>query len=186
MAIDPVTGVVTVPPGIGLDPGGIGKGLAADMVVAELLAQGTAGALVTVGGDLAAAGTPPTAAGWPVAIEDPRDPATHLMAFTLEAGGVATSSTLSRSWLEGGARRHHAIDPVTRTCATTDLACVTVVARSGWEAEAHATAALLCGSDRVLAYLDRHELDGAAVTLDGAMLTSPGLSPIPVLERSSA
>ena len=141
VAIDPATSTVVVPAGIGLDPGGIGKGLAADLVVTELLARGTSGALVSVGGDLAAAGTPPTAEGWYVAIEDPFDAARGLMTIALDVGGVATSSTLSRTWMQDGSRRHHVIDPVTETCASTDLAAVTVIARAGWEAEVHATAA---------------------------------------------
>lgn len=186
VAIDPVTTAVVVPAGLGLDPGGIGKGLAADMIVTELLGNGTGGALVGVGGDLAAAGTPPTAAGWYVAVEHPLDSSRSLARLALEAGGVATSSTVSRSWMKDGSRRHHALDPLTRTSSTTDLAAVTVVARAGWEAEAHATAALLCGSERVLDYLDRHGLEGVATTLDGTTVASPALRGAGLAERSVA
>jgi thiamine biosynthesis lipoprotein len=187
VTIDPVASAAVVPAGIGLDPGGIGKGLAADIVVTELIAEGTAGALVAIGGDLAAAGTPPTPAGWLVSVEDPRDPAAQSRAtFSLEAGGVATSSTLSRTWLQGGHSRHHVIDPETRTCSNTDLAAVTVAAHAGWEAEAHATAALLCGSEMVLDYLDIHELDGIATALDGTTTTSHGLEHARVAEGSVA
>lgn len=173
--IDSAASAVVVPAGVGLDPGGIGKGLAADMVATELLSGGTGGALVSVGGDLAAAGTPPTAAGWYVAVEHPLDPSRDLMTFAIDAGGVATSSPLSRSWIQDGSRRHHVIDPSTRTCATTDLAAVTVIARAGWEAEVHATAALLSGAARALDYVDSHQLDGIATTLDGTTRMSPAL-----------
>jgi thiamine biosynthesis lipoprotein len=101
-------------------------------------------------------------------------------------GVVATSSTRSRAWTKRGVRRHHALDPDTRTSAETDLATATVVARAGWEAEAHATAALLCGSDRVLDYFARHGLDGLAVTLDGAVLATPALRDAAIPERSVA
>ena len=43
---------VRLPSGVGFDPGGIGKGLAADLVVAETRAAGAAGACVNLGGDL--------------------------------------------------------------------------------------------------------------------------------------
>ncbi len=185
VSVDPVTGIVVVPPGIGIDPGGIGKGLAADLVVTELLEGGTAGALVSVGGDLAAAGTTPTADGWQVAVRDPLDPARTLMTFAFDGGGVATSSTLTRTWLRDGHPRHHALDPQTGTCATTDLAAATVVARAGWLAEAHATAALLGGSRRLLDYLARHGLDGAATTLEGTTLRSPALRGADTIERSA-
>jgi len=186
VAIDLATSSVVVPAGIGLDPGGIGKGFAADIVVAELLAGGTGGALVSVGGDLAAAGTSPTAEGWYVAIEDPFDPSRDLTTLALDVGGVATSSTLSRTWVKGGSRRHHVIDPTTQTCATTDLAAVTVIARAGWEAEVHATAALLSGAERALDYLERHELDGIATALDGTVYASPALDRAGLLQGSAA
>jgi len=186
VTIDAATAAVFVPAGLGLDPGGIGKGLAADMVVTELLDAGTGGALVGVGGDLAAAGTPLTAEGWYVAVKHPLDLSRELMTLTLDSGGVATSSTLTRTWAHNGRQRHHVIDPSTRSCATTDLAAVTVVAGAGWQAEAHATAALLCGSDRALDYLESHRLDGIATTLDGATSMSPALERVCAGEWSPA
>jgi thiamine biosynthesis lipoprotein len=185
VTIDAVTSTAIVPAGLGIDPGGIGKGLAADMVVSELLAAGTGGALVGVGGDLAAAGTPPTADGWYVAVKHPLDLSQELMRIALDAGGVATSSTLTRTWVQDGHRRHHVIDPSTGTCATTDLAAVTVVAGAGWQAEAHATAALLVGGDRALDYFARNGLDGVAMTLDGIASMTPALDRVRALEWSS-
>jgi thiamine biosynthesis lipoprotein ApbE len=82
---------------------------------------------------------------------------------------------LKRTWVKGGEHRHHVIDPSTQTCAATDLAAVTVVARAGWEAEMHATVALLAGSERALDYLERHELDGVTTTLDGTTHVTPAL-----------
>ncbi len=186
VAIHDSAPAVTVPAGLGIDPGGVGKGLAADLVVTELLERGVAGALVSVGGDLAAAGTPPAAIGWPVSVEDPLDASRDLLTVAVGSGGVATSSTLSRVWTQDGDRRHHVIDPVSGECATTDLAAVTVFARAGWEAEVHATAALLCGSERALAYLERHELDGIATTLGGVTTMSPALQCAGATEWSAA
>jgi thiamine biosynthesis lipoprotein len=94
---------------------------------------------------------------------------------------VATSSTRSRRWWHEGAEQHHVIDPWTGAPSTTDLWSVTVVARSGWLAEAHATAALLAGSDHVIDYLDSNMLSGVAVVDDGRVLATEDLSR---LERS--
>ena len=168
---------VKLPPRFALDPGGIGKGLAADIVVAELLGTGTSGALVSVGGDLAANGEPPTQDGWLVTIEDPFDPSLAACTVSLDRGGVSTSSTLSRRWRQGGSDRHHVLDPSTRRSSTTDLASVSVVASTGWLAEAHATAALLRGSAGVLAYLTSHGLEGLAVTSNGRYLATAALEP---------
>ena len=167
--------LVSIPAGAGIDPGGIGKGLAADMVVTELLERGAAGALIGIGGDIAAAGTPPGPDGWRVAVEHPLDRSRTLAMVLLNAGGAATSSTQTRTWVTDGELRHHVIDPATGECATTDLAAVTVFARAGWEAEAHATAALLAGSAGALAYLDLHELDGIVTTRGGTTTSTPAL-----------
>lgn len=175
VVVDGPRSQVWVPPGLALDPGGLGKGLAADLVVSGLLEGGCAGALVSIGGDLFAAGRPPAPTGWQVVIEDPLDIHRDLLTMEFDGGGVATSSTLSRRWHHDGSTRHHLIDPTSRDCSTTDLAAVTVVAMTGWQAEAHATAAILAGSDGVIDYLTSHDLAGVAMTLDGSRLATDGL-----------
>jgi thiamine biosynthesis lipoprotein len=164
LVLDPTTNTVTVPPGLVLDPGGIGKGLAADLTVARLLGTGgVEGALVAIGGDLAMAGVPVHPAGWFVDVEHPDPDRGLLCSLAVSGGGVATSSVRSRRWMRGGVERHHQIDPRTAACSTTDLSAVTVVAPAGWLAEVHATAALSVGSDDVIAYLHGHGLSGVAV-----------------------
>jgi thiamine biosynthesis lipoprotein len=164
LALDPVANTVTVPPGLVVDAGGIGKGLAADLAVARLVGgELVDGAMVEIGGDLALAGSPADPSGWLVEVEHP-DPNDGVMCLlSVSGGGVATSSTRSRRWTVDGAERHHQIDPLTATCSTTDLAAVTVFAPCAWLAEVHATAALAAGTDGVIAYLDGHGLSGLAV-----------------------
>ncbi len=175
VAVDAERRTVTAPSGVVLDPGSIGKGLAADLVVAELLAAGARGALVDVGGDLACGGTSPLPSGWPVTVEKPEDSDADLVTFTVSAGGVATSSTRSRRWIHDGVPHHHVIDPTSGAMSDTDLAAVTVVARSGWLAEAHATAAILAGRGGFLGYLGDHDLSGLAVATNGVLLATPDL-----------
>jgi len=166
---------ISMPPGVMVDPGGIGKGLAADLTVTRLLAAGAGGAMVSIGGDMAMSGTPPSADGWHVTVEHPDAANGDLCTLAVSGGGVATSSTRSRTWRHDGRPRHHLIDPTSAAQSTTDLAAVTVIARSGWLAEAHATAALLSGTDRVLAYLDGHDLTGLAIPLTGSPLITSDL-----------
>lgn len=160
---DPATGTVAVPPGLVLDPGGIGKGLAADLAVSQLLADGAAGAMVEIGGDLAAAGVPLDPAGWLIDVEHPDPHEGILCHLAISGGGVATSSVRSRRWTHDGTDRHHQIDPATSTCSTTDIDAVTVIAPCGWMAEVHATAALMAGSDGAIAHLEGYGLSGIAV-----------------------
>src|SRR5579864_5077242 len=72
VVLDPLLHVVTLPPGVGFDPGGIGKGLAADLVVDMLLDEGADGACVDLGGDGRIAGAPPED-GWRIGVGNPYD-----------------------------------------------------------------------------------------------------------------
>lgn len=180
--IDVESSCVWVPHGLSLDAGGVGKGFAADLVVTELFAGGTSGALVSVGGDIAAVGTPPTPEGWHVQIEDPLRATAIIATLGVSAGGVATSSTRSRRWIHRGIEQHHVIDPETGEPSATDVASITVVANAGWLAEAHATAAMLRGAEGALVYLGERRLTGVVVDLDGTITSTADLS----FERTAA
>ncbi len=136
-------------PGITLDPGGLGKGLAADIVATELMAAGADGVLVNVGGDLRVIGTAPEGDDWRIAVEHPdhpEDPRHHLTHLALTGGGVATSTAARRHWsTRDGTPVHHLIDPATSLPATTTRRQVTVVAGCAWWAEALAKVAFLDG-----------------------------------------
>ena len=108
--VDARDAVVQLPAGTTLDPGGLGKGLAADIVAEELLSAGASGALVEIGGDLRVAGEPPTGDGWTIGIRSAVDGEPHRVA-RLTAGGVATSSSRLRTWRHEGRAYHHLIDP---------------------------------------------------------------------------
>lgn len=173
--IDRDAGTVRLPRGMAIDAGGIGKGLAADLSVADALRSGADGAMTSIGGDIAMAGRPPGGA-WTVHVEHPDADRGLLGTISVTGGGVATSSTRSRRWRHEGNERHHVIDPWTGAPSRTDLSSVTVIAGSGWLAEAHATAALLAGSRDVVEYLCRHDLSGLAVGTDGMVLATDDLS----------
>ncbi|MBI5157807.1 MAG: FAD:protein FMN transferase [Acidimicrobiia bacterium] len=133
-------GVVRLPPGAGFDPGGIGKGLAADLVAEELITDGAEGAMVNLGGDLRAAGTS-VAGAWVVQIDEPTAGVAATVAF--ESGAVATSTPLRRFWQQGEVRRHHLIDPA-RGLPFEEAAptLASVVAAEAWFAEVCTKAAM--------------------------------------------
>jgi thiamine biosynthesis lipoprotein len=155
-------GHVRLPTGVRLDPGGIGKGLAADLVATALVADGHAvGALVGLGGDLRVVGTPP-AGGWVVALEAPAG-----VRLPLAGGGVASSSTRRRRWRAGdGGTAHHVVDPRTGRAAAVPRTDATAVAPTAWQAEALATAALLAGPDHPAVVQVADAWGGAALALD--------------------
>src|SRR5258706_11007091 len=71
LVVDADRHLAAAPRGMCLDAGGIGKGLAADLVVDELIERGALGASVSIGGDVAVRGLAPDRAGWLVGIADP-------------------------------------------------------------------------------------------------------------------
>jgi thiamine biosynthesis lipoprotein len=164
---------VRLPSGTGFDAGGIGKGLAADLVVDETLADGAAGVCVNLGGDVRVAGEPPAGTTWTIAIEHPWT-RTPLVRLGLGGGAVATSTTLRRTWDLGGQRYHHLIDPATGAPAATDLTSATVVTGPAWAAEVLAKAILLRGRARAFDVLDA-EAEALVVDVDGAVAITPGL-----------
>lgn len=164
---------VTLPMGARFDPGGIGKGLAADIVVDELMVAGARGVMVNLGGDIAIAGTPPDEHGWIVGIEDPARPGTHLARVTVVAGGVCTSSRAQRTWTTaGGDPVHHLVDPQTGAPVESSVVTVTVVAGAAWWAEALTKLVFVAGPDAIADHLDgAHVL---VVHADGSVQTFGG------------
>jgi thiamine biosynthesis lipoprotein len=168
VAIDLANGRARVPAGIALDLGGIGKGLAADLVADGLIARGAASALVSMGGDLRAAGDAPEG-GWPVPVEDPMRPDETRFIHPLRDGGVVTSTTLIRSWDRDGVRMHHIIDPTTGAPARSELVAVVVAGAEAWWAEGVAKAALIAGADEAPTMLQRCAVHGWLFATDGTM-----------------
>lgn len=168
-------GLVRMPCGVGFDPGGIGKGLAADLVADEAMAAGATGVCVNLGGDLRVRGRGPSDDGWPIAVTHP-GVAEPIATLVLADGAIATSTTVLRRWWVAGQRRHHLIDPATGAPSETDLSLVSVVAGEGWTAEVLAKAELLRGSARVFDLVGGTAAEALAVTVDGRVLTTPGFS----------
>ncbi len=146
--LDPYVRSVGLGVGVGFDPGGIGKGLAADIVVEELRACGLAGAMVNLGGDVAVDGQAPTDDGWIVGIEDPCDASRIIARVTLESGGVCTSSSVRRAWRDvNGRTLHHLVDPRDGQPLESSLRSVTIVAGAAWWAEATAKAYFVASAE---------------------------------------
>ncbi|MEA2479090.1 MAG: FAD:protein transferase, partial [Thermoleophilaceae bacterium] len=125
------------PPGVKLDSGGLGKGLAADRAAARLPAS--IRYVIGLGGDLAVGGD------WPVAVIGAFG-GNEVHRLRVVRGGVATSGIATRIWSgPDGAPAHHLIDPVTGAPAWTGVVAATAVAPTALEAEVIAKAAALSG-----------------------------------------
>ena len=172
IVVDEDAGTVRLPVDVGFDPGGIGKGLAADLVVAEVLAEGAAGACVNLGGDMRVDGAAPD--GRRLAHRH-RGPTRRLAAHRRGGGRRRRGHELARlrrRWFgPDRTERHHLIDPARGTSAATPVLAATAVAAEGWQAEVLAKAAFLRGSDG-LALLHGLGVAGLVVETDRIQTTS--------------
>ena len=165
---------VCLPEGTGFDPGGIGKGLAADLVTEELLEAGAEGACLSLGGDVRVRGVGPDDEPWTVAVEHPWA-AEPIARIGLLDGAVATSTSLKRRWAVAGEMRHHLIDPGTGRPSDSDLTLVSAVAGNGWVAEILAKSVLLRGSVHPFDLIGGMEVEALAVDVTGRIQASTGL-----------
>jgi thiamine biosynthesis lipoprotein len=126
--------------GMKLDLGAIGKGYAADQMLAVLQSQGIHHALVVAGGEVITSEPPPGSSGWKVRI-DTADSDAGVAPCTLLLNGYAVSTSGDEhQFLEAhGHRYSHIINPRTGW-ALEGKSSTTVIARDSTTADALATA----------------------------------------------
>lgn len=163
ISVDSKKGTLNRGTGVRLDAGGIGKGLASDLV-AELMEDSKVEAWsVDCLGDVRIGGS----AGQvrPVTIGSPFPNGDPIEVLEIRNAGIATSGTTRRTWTNSdGTSAHHLIDPRTGLPAEGDLVQVTAIAPTTVEAEARAKAALLSGLDQVERWLPH---GGLIIDMDG-------------------
>jgi thiamine biosynthesis lipoprotein len=122
-------------PGVKLDLGGVGKGIALDNVVLRLRARGVERAFLSFGeSSIAVIGSHPAGDYWPVGVADPARDDTALHSFRLRDGAMSTSGNRG----DDG----HTVDP--RSGLRRDGRCVLSVAcASAVDAEVLSTALLV-------------------------------------------
>ena len=182
IALDPVARTVSVPEGVHVDLGATAKAFAADRAATRLATTLGCGALVSLGGDVAVAGTGPRQ-GWAVGIapECTIDVALVDQVVSIDAGGLATSGTTARTWARNGRRVHHIVDPWTGESAAAVWSLVSVAAPTCVEANTWSTAAVVWGHDAV-GNLEARGVSARLVDASGSVTTCgtwpPGRDPV--------
>jgi thiamine biosynthesis lipoprotein len=129
-----------------LDLGGIGVGYGLDRAGLALRQLGIHSAFLDVSGDCIAIGTPPGQEdGWPVDLAGPGIGTGILASTRLRDAALATSANTMSVVRYGRAVRGHVMNPETGWPADA-LVQVSVVARTGIEADALSTAMLVSGN----------------------------------------
>lgn len=158
-------------PGQSLTLNGIAQGFAADRVRAVLLDHGVRIALVNTG-EWGSLGRKPGGGVWRVGIQHPRVPEAYVALADLDGRFLATSGDYETRF---GAdfTRHHIFDPVTGRSPEA-LASVTVLARTGMEADALSTAVFVLGPERGIERVTSVSgADALLVRKDGGIMVTP-------------
>lgn len=140
--LDAALHAITVPHGVRIDLGGIGKGTAADLATELVMSNGASGVAVSIGGDLRVRGESPSGAGWRFTDDWGRLPFP-----ALADGGLCTSTTCRRRWTTPRGDAHHVVDPRTGTPTDGTVECITVVGATAQQAEILTKAAMVAGPE---------------------------------------
>lgn len=160
VVIDTAAGSIYLPKaGMGLDFGGIAKGLALDQAAEILKAHGVTMAMLSSGtSSLVAIGAPPGAQGWTVTIGHPyngRSVAVDTVYLRDEAMG--TSASREDQYLEiEGKRYSHIVDPRTGHPVEGVLSA-TVIGPRGMQCDALTKPFYILGVDEARRYCREHE-----------------------------
>lgn len=174
-SIDIENSTVTLPAGLTLDPGGLGKGLAADIVASELRELGAEGVCVSIGGDIRCSGIGPINGAWSIPVASPFPLSDILATGTLFDGAIATSSLDAKTWSVGNKAMHHVLSPKTGQPLPRSLDQIiqtTVIGAEAVWAEVFATVVLVAGVVEGFARIEAAGLAALAVFADGRCLES--------------
>lgn len=130
---------IALPPHMTLDAGGIGKGLAADMVAEHLLSRGAESVCVNLGGDIRVTRIKASTHDWPIQIMSPEHADTVVCTISLAEGAVATSHIHARHRNGRGIEQHIAS---AEAIGTSSIAASVISSSAAW-AEAWTKYAIL-------------------------------------------
>jgi thiamine biosynthesis lipoprotein len=143
--------------------GGIAKGYAVDKAAEVLLSGGVTSFYVQAGGDLYAHGVKPDGSPWQAGIRDPRGPeGDYFATMPVSDHAFSTAGDYERSYIVGGKRYHHIIDPRTGYPATASRS-VTIWAPTALQADEIDDAVFILGPQKGLALVE--SLDGVGAVI---------------------
>lgn len=168
---------LTIPNGMQLDLGAVGKGYTADLAAQVLQEHGVESALLNLGGNIQAIGTRPDGSDWRIGVRAPWEEG-NLGILEISNAAVVTSGGYENYFEdEAGNFYWHILDPETGRPAHSGLQSVMVAGAEGKECDALSTALFVMGPEQAEQYWRSHEgFELLMVTDEDEILLTEGLA----------
>lgn len=168
---------LSVPDGMELDLGAVGKGYAADLVTEVLKEYGVESAIISLGGNIQAIGSRPDGSDWRVGIRAPWEDG-NLGVLEVSNAAVVTSGGYENYFEdEDGTVYWHIIDPVTGYPANSGLQAVTIIGDEGRLCDALSTALFVMGPEKAEEYWrENGGFDMLLVTDENEIILTEGIA----------
>ena len=152
-------------PRLMLDCSAVAKGYAVDVVANVLQRRGVNNFMVDIGGEVVVRGTNPQSAPWRIGINKPVDDSLSVKGelqtvLHITDASMATSGNYRNFYYKGGKKYAHTIDPRTGYPVQHEILSATIIASDCMSADAYATAFMVMGLERAIAFAEAHpEID---------------------------
>ena len=168
---------VSIPEGMQLDLGAVGKGVALEEIRRILEEHSeVSGAVISVGGSILTYGSRQKGGAWQIAVTDPLNPSESVGVLTLDGEYcVSTSGDYERYVEVDGVRYHHILDPRTGSPARSDVAGVTIVTKDGFLSDALSTACFVLGQEEGRKLLKKYDAEGLFIDHEGNISMTDGM-----------
>lgn len=166
---------LTVPEGMKLDLGSVGKGYAGDLAAKTIRESGVTSAIIDLGGNIQTVGSKPDGSAWKVGIKSPFDSGSFAV-ISVTDKAVVTSGGYERYFEENGEIYWHILDPKNGRPAHSGLSSVTVISSEGRLCDALSTALFVMGIERAeKLWRERGGFDFIAVDEKGGIYITRGI-----------
>lgn len=183
--------IASVPSGIEIDLGAIGKGYTGDKIIELLKREGVCSALINLGGNVQALGNKPDGSSWRIGLKSP-DSDDNLAVLEIANKAVITSGGYERYFKDDEGNVYwHILDPKTGKPAHSGLISTTVIGDKGAICDALSTAFFIMGKDKAIDfwrkyYSANNSLDMILITDDHEIYITENMAKSFILEPKYA
>ena len=168
---------LTVPEGMELDLGAVGKGYSADLVTEVLKEHDVESAIISLGGNIQAVGSRPDGSDWRIGIRTPWEEG-NLGVLEISDAAVVTSGGYENYFEdEDGNIYWHILNPSTGYPANNGLQAVTIIGKEGRLCDALSTALFVMGAEQAEAFWRKNGgFDMLLVTDEKEVILTEGIA----------